>query len=534
MNRGDSIASAVVIAACAISAIAATANIATGTDPAVVEIVKLRSSNAPQRSDAIMKLRYLGMSGGGTAAIPDLIRMLDSEAEFPRTVLMSSSLGELTESCSDECTVGGEAAETLARIGKPSDELLALLASENWRIRANAIRALGGLRDRRAVADLLAIAQRPTERWEVRGNALFALGLMREPSATTVLITGLKDDQARVRAAAATALGQLAGPQGLDPLRSALRDVEPRVRWKAAGSLGQFKDERAVEALIGALQYDPDRVVREVAATALRETGDRRAVAPLIAALKDEYANVQVNAATALGELGNADALEPLLSLLGNGNESVRAAAAAALGDLGDPRACTGLVAMVQSEGRWEIPLERGLEALVKLGHPSAKRVLEEFQRHRGGWIEWWRQNKGELLRLESTPPVSDKLPNAANQDATRGSIEALVKEIGATNLVRMAREIKARHVLATGQLGSNIAPELWEEGLRRLRPERVYLHGVNVVVVLESASGTEQGLYVCLPESSLMPSSGTDGFTFGTLLAPNIHQFVRRRDGGV
>lgn len=303
--------------------------------PAVkAEILKLQSSEPRKQSDSMMKLRYLGMKGGASAAIPYLIQMLGSDQEFPRMVLLTSSLSSITKSCADECTFGGEAAETLARIGQSSDELLALLKTNNWRVRANAIRALGGLKDRRAVADLLLTVQRATERWEVRGNALLALGLIGELSAASVAFTALTDDQATVRAAAAEALGQLAVPEGLDPLLAALQDPHPQVRVQAAGSLARYPDGKAVEDLIGALQHDKNRVVREVAAAALRDTRDERALGPLIAALRDDYANVQINAATALGEWGRAEALEPLLPLLTNPSESVRAAAAKALDNL--------------------------------------------------------------------------------------------------------------------------------------------------------------------------------------------------------
>ncbi len=358
-----------------------------------------------------MKLRYLGMRGEATAAVPYLIRMLDSGVEFPRMVLYSSSLGAITQSCSDECTFGSEAAETLARIGKSSDELLTLVKSGNWRIRANAVRALGGLKDRRAIGELLQMAQRPAERWEVRGNTMLALGLMGEQSAVATLIAALKEKQAAVRAAAAAALGQLANPKALEPLRLALQDSDPRVRCQAAGSLGQLKGEGAVEALITALQHDQDRVVREVAAAALRETQDHRAVEPLIGALKDEYANVQINAAIALGEFGGPEALKPLLDLLGNENEAVRAAAADALGNLGDLRACAGLIAMVRAEERGEFPLVRGLEALAKLGHVGAKAALEEYGYHHADWKEWWGRYRDRLLK----PNDRSQLPQADN-----------------------------------------------------------------------------------------------------------------------
>lgn len=365
------------------------------------EIARLQSPDIRQRADAVMRLRYLGMRGEATAAVPYLIRMLRSDTEFPRMVLYCSSLAPVTQSCSDEYTFGGEAAETLGQIGEGSDDLLSLLENENWRIRANAIRALGGLKDGRAIGPLLAIVQRLTEHWEVKGNAALALGLMGEHSAAPKLIEALKDQHAAVRMAAAAALGQLACPEALEPLCLALRDPNPRVRCKVAGSLGCIKAAKAEEALIGALD-DPDRVVREVAAWALSNAEGTRAVRALITALKDEYANVQINAASALGELRPPEALEPLLGLLGNNNEAVRAAAATALGNLEDPRATEKLIDMVRAEER-QIPLVRGLEALTKLGHRATRIALEECRRHRPDWIEWWRRNRDELLDRENS-----------------------------------------------------------------------------------------------------------------------------------
>lgn len=346
-----------------------------------------------------MKLRALGISG--EPAIPWLIRMLSSDVEFPTYVLTVSSKSPVTRSCSEECTFGGEAAETLACIGMSSDELLSSVKSENWRVRANAIRAIGGLKERRAVPDLLATIRTSKEHWQVRGNAIFALGLIGEQSAVSGCINSLKDEHPAVRMAAAAALGMLSSPEGLEPLLLAMGDPEPRVRRAVVGSLGQLKGERAMVAVIGALQHDKDRGVREVAAAALHETREPRAVLALIGALKDEYANVQINAAAALGASGSAEALEPLLTLLKNENEAVRAAAADALGKLGVRSACVGLVAMVRAE-RWEIPLVRGLDALSKLGHPGAKALFEEFLRRRPDWKEWWTRKKFELLRPQA------------------------------------------------------------------------------------------------------------------------------------
>jgi len=64
---------------------------------------------------------------------------------------------------------------------------------------------------------------------------------------------------------------------------------------------------------------------------------------------------------------------------------------------------------------------------------------------------------------------------------------------------------------------------------LRQLRPERIYLHDVSVVVVLTSMPGKAQGLYICVPEASMMPSNGTDGFMFERL-GSHVYQFEREQ----
>jgi HEAT repeat protein len=368
---------------------------AAGADvPAAIQaaITKLQSRNPRERSDAIMKLRR----SDATAAIPALIQGLGSEAEFPSRVLMISSFAPITHSCSPAYTFGGEAAETLARIGQTSDDLLACLKSADWRTRANAARAIGGLKDRRAAGELIAILERNDEPWEAKGNAALALGLIGDVRAGQPLITALQDQNACVRAAAAEALGAIQAPGRLQALIAALKDHDPKVRKCAAGGVGSIGGAAAVEPLIQMLK-DEDRTVREIVARALGVPKDPRAVSALVAALKDPYANVQINAAEALGQIKSPEAVDPLLGLLVNDEEAVRGAAATGLGDLGDARALEALVAMVLREDQ-EIAMLRGLQALAKLGHSGAARALQVYGLHRADWKEWWRQNKEPLL----------------------------------------------------------------------------------------------------------------------------------------
>jgi HEAT repeat protein len=364
---------------------------------AAVNIPRLRSTNLDECCDAIMNLGHKDAA----EAIPDLIPLLGNEAPLPRRALMrllASSTAEKTGSCDGQNTVGGQAAETLVRIGETSDALLAALKAKDWQTRANAARAIGGLKDDRGTDELMAMLGRADEHWKAKGNAALALGWMGDDLALKPLVAALKDANAPVRSAAAMALGHFHSPECLPPLIAIIKDKDPDVRRAAAGNLGYFTDSAAVEALIQSL-HDQERTVREVSASALGRTKDERAVEPLIAALKDPYANVQINAARGLGEIRDETALFPLINLLKDSNDSVRAAAAGALGELKDNRAEPALLALVKDADPVRgLSLLRGLQALSSIGNPGAMTALKKYNRHEPDWETWWAQNKGTLL----------------------------------------------------------------------------------------------------------------------------------------
>ncbi len=365
--------------------------------PMSTQIARLHSTNLDECCDAILSLR----SKDAADAIPDLIPLLGNEAPLPRRAemrLMISSTAAKTGSCDRQETVGGEAAETLVRIGQTSDALLAALKAKDWQTRANAARAVGGLKDDRGTDDLLAMLSRPEEHWKAKGNAALALGWIGDDRAVKPLVAALKDQNGPVRSAAAMGLGHFHLPETLPPLIATIKDKDPDVRRAVAGNLGNFTDPAAVEPLIQAL-HDPERTVREVTAAALGRTKDERAVAPLIAALKDPYANVQINAARGLGEIRDGSALFPLINLLKDPNDSVRAAAAGVLGELKDNRAEPALLTLVKgADAVRGLSLLRGLQALSSIGNPGAMTALQKYNRHEPDWETWWTQNKGTLL----------------------------------------------------------------------------------------------------------------------------------------
>lgn len=368
-----------------------------GNDPELIKaaVNRLQSADLEERCAAIMRLRRRDVPAD---AIPALIRLLGSRIEFPWKLLIISSEIPITRSCDNQRTLGGEAAETLARIGRPFDELLPLLNSTDWSVRADAARALGGLKDIRSLEKLISLLSDTDERWQVRGNAALALGLIQDQRAAQPLLTALRDTSSQVRASAAMALGSVRAPGSLEMLIGALEDPESDVRRASVGSIGQIGGAEAVAPLIRAALHDQEQIVREVATNWLAWIKDDRVAGALMAALADPYINVRIAAARGLGEHRSATAAIPLIRMLSDESSASRLAAADALGKLGDNRAIPALIRMVLQEEDydWRVSVESGLQALARLGHHQAAEIYKQL-RSGAPDKEWWDQNKGLL-----------------------------------------------------------------------------------------------------------------------------------------
>ena len=119
--------------------------------------------------------------------------------------------------------------------------LVSLLDDADEWVRMAAARALGEIRDERAVEQL--IAKLSDGVWKVRELAIWALGEMREERAVETLCKLLLNDaEAEVRETAAWALGEISAPQAAPFLNQALQDAELRVREKARRALSEIQD----------------------------------------------------------------------------------------------------------------------------------------------------------------------------------------------------------------------------------------------------------------------------------------------------
>jgi HEAT repeat protein len=197
--------------------------------------------------------------------------------------------------------------ELMIKIGKPAViPLIYELQDHDPLVRSNAVKALGAIRDPRAVEPLIKVLNDKDPL--IQRQAVQALGRINDPRAVEPLIVvlGDKNKKPHVRMSAAEALGWLADPDAVEPLLVALTDDYWEVRSCAAEALGSIKDPQAVEPLILALE-DKDVTVRGNAVDALAKIRDRRALAALSAALTDKSPLVRQKAARALTLIAGED-----------------------------------------------------------------------------------------------------------------------------------------------------------------------------------------------------------------------------------
>jgi HEAT repeat protein len=200
------------------------------------------------------------------------------------------------------------------------------------------------------IARLIAIVTAARVPWREREQAAERLTGLGEPAVLPLIQGVTQGSLGPGRALVFRALGQLRDARAVEPLIAALADESPHVRQDAAKALGLIGDPRAIGPLIGAFRVEygdtEDITAWQDAAIALARLGTP-ALDPLVGALSDENGIVRAESAYALGELGDRRAVEPLVAALEDGGRQVRLEAAEALGRLGDPRAIDALVALL-------------------------------------------------------------------------------------------------------------------------------------------------------------------------------------------
>ena len=256
-------------------------NIPANQRPVTADVATSQSApetqvNAPAAEDRAITACQAGRRGD-VQAIPLLIAQLgdDSKTQFAKcwdTGRWSPALETFKHP-----SPGEQAAIALASFGRPAfGPLSNQLDSPNSTVRRNAAWSIGEL------TNML-----PGER----------------AGAVPQLISLLGDSDEWVRMAAARALGELRDERALPRLVATLSDGNWRVRELVVWALSEMKDDRAVTALGNVLLSDVRVEVRRSAAEALGEIRSAEALPYLKQALNDAEARVSAKAAWAIEEI---------------------------------------------------------------------------------------------------------------------------------------------------------------------------------------------------------------------------------------
>jgi HEAT repeat protein len=307
--------------------------------------------------------------------------------------------------------VQSEAVDAVSSMGASIvQSLIPCLKDQRWRVREQAAKALGNLKDPQAVQSLI-IACRDRD-GAVKSSAAEALGKIGDAKAVPALVKLFKDTSKIVRETAGTALMHI-GESSVDALLQSLKDPHFVVRCHAVRALGGMttdyqigrawvKEQRVVQALIECLK-DSDRAVREDATIALGNIGDSKAVDGLIEAMKDGA--VRRHAIASLGMIGDPRALPAVLDALkGKGYQQkgtptpgciiseeqlIKEAAATALGHLRNPKVIPDLILLLKDLVLREYAAsslvligDAAIEPLVSFLHdPNLSKVEKESER---------------------------------------------------------------------------------------------------------------------------------------------------------
>jgi aminopeptidase N len=289
-----------------------------------------------------------------------------------------------------------------------------------------------------------------------RADAVVALGKMKnDEEVVAALGETLRNDKAwGVRATAADTLGQVGGASAAKLLLAALDSRDgPWVRSRVVSALGNFKDDAIVAAKLDAIaKQDESYRSRAAALQAISRLKGPGAFATLEAAVAGDSPDgfLRNAALRAFGSLGDDKAVPLLLQWSAAGKPiDSRTAAINSLGRLKkDDKDLTNQIAAYLSEGHFPVRMS-AIYALGARGDATAIPALEALLKSSDLSIEMAPMIKGQIARLKkpaggkpgATPSSGDADEDAS--DSAAGGQSATEKRL--EKLERMLQEMSER-----------------------------------------------------------------------------------------
>jgi HEAT repeat protein len=279
------------------------------------------------------------------------------------------------------------------------------LASEDWRVRGQAVRQLKQTASVDELKHLFDTLQRDHHDLNVLNSALRVL-VAAGRTVVEPLVELLRDDAANLRMHAALALGELRAQEATPDLVTTLDDPDENVRFHAIEALGRIGAAESIDPLARIAASD-NFFLAFAAIEALSKTDDAR-VAPLMVSLLDQDA-LRPAAIETLAAIGDEDCVPALSRSLAQPDTDAGAVASA----------------LLRIQQRYEDSLGAGsfiAESCVEAITPSGSRRLMELADKRGpdraavatvlGWLG--KQALDPLLKMigdeELQPAVADSI----------------------------------------------------------------------------------------------------------------------------
>ena len=278
---------------------------------------------------------------------------------------------------------GGHVLKTAAFHKEKKEWLYQLKNAREFADRADAVIALGKLKNDDEVVAALATALNSDQAWGVRAVSADALGRIGGSGAFKHLVDALKtNDLPAVRYHIVGAIGEFKDEAGAPATLEivAREDRSYRARASALQALGHLKSPSAFGILTAAVEGEsPDGSLRNAAFRSLGFLGDEKSV-PLLRewSAPGKAMDSRSAAIASLGRVdkGNKEVTRQIASYLTEPHFTIRWAAISALGNRGDASAIPALEALLKSDDLSieMVPEIKGqIEKLQKSQAPKAK-----------------------------------------------------------------------------------------------------------------------------------------------------------------
>jgi HEAT repeat protein len=213
------------------------------------------------------------------------------------------------------------------------DELMTMMNSPRWWVRASAAKELGLLHAKRTIDTLLAALEDPHP--DVQFQAMQSLLIIEGVSALRSILQ-LSKSFSQWTAVELSVIILEYREEAAPFLLEALASPSPSVVLFSITMLAQIGSVSAVEPLIKLCSSDPEPKLYEAALEALGRLGDERALSLLLLNCQNPNPDIRLSAIQALGRLGAKKSIPIVTEWLLRGDINEMRIAARALGNMGE------------------------------------------------------------------------------------------------------------------------------------------------------------------------------------------------------